>query len=97
MYCLADNFCHESVEETLCMVGGGDGAPDGSGLDGATLTDANPPLDAVQLMGSMMDGVARHSPEGYGFQQHAQAVGFRQAVRERDEPFGDPGPSTNKG
>jgi len=45
----------------------------------------------------MFDGVARHTAEGYGFQRRAAEVGFRQAVRERDEPFGDIGPSTHKG
>jgi len=50
-----------------------------------------------QLLGTMFDGIARHTDEGYAFQQRAAAVGFRQAVRERDEPFGDAGPSTFKG
>jgi enoyl-CoA hydratase len=54
-------------------------------------------LPATQLLGTMMDGIARHTAEGYAFQQRAAEVGFRQAVRERDEPFGDPGPSTFKG
>jgi enoyl-CoA hydratase len=52
-------------------------------------------LHASQLIGTVFDGIARHTPEGYAFQQRAAAAGFRQAVRERDEPFGDqrPGPS----
>lgn len=54
-------------------------------------------LPATQLLGTMMDGIARHTAEGYAFQRRAAEVGFRQAVRERDEPFGDPGPSTFKG
>lgn len=54
-------------------------------------------LPATQLLGTVFDGVARHTPEGYAFQQRAAEVGFRQAVRERDEPFGDAGPSTFKG
>ena len=54
-------------------------------------------LHAAQLLGMFFDGVSRHTPEGYGFQQRAGEVGFRQAVRERDEPFGDAGPSTFKG
>ena len=37
----------------------------------------------------MFDGIARHTSEGYAFQQRAAAGGFKQAVRERDEPFGD--------
>jgi enoyl-CoA hydratase len=54
-------------------------------------------LHATQLVGTVFDGIARHTPEGYGFQQRAAAAGFRQAVRERDDPFGDHGPSTFKG
>jgi enoyl-CoA hydratase len=54
-------------------------------------------LHASQLLGMVFDGVARHSPEGYAFQQRAAAAGFREAVRERDEPFGDAGLSTFKG
>ncbi len=54
-------------------------------------------LHTTQILGTVFDGVARHTREGYAFQQRAAEVGFRQAVRERDEPFGDPGPSTFKG
>ncbi len=54
-------------------------------------------LHATQLLGTVFDGMARHTAEGYAFQQRAAAAGFRQAVRERDEPFGDPGASTYKG
>jgi enoyl-CoA hydratase len=54
-------------------------------------------LQTTQILGTMFDGVARHTAEGYAFQQRSAEVGFRQAVRERDEPFGDPGSSTFKG
>lgn len=54
-------------------------------------------LHASQVLGTLMDGIARHTKEGYAFQQRAAEVGFKQAVRERDEPFGDFGPSTFKG
>ncbi len=54
-------------------------------------------LDSTQLLGTLLDGMARHTPEGYAFQQRAATAGFRAAVRERDEPFGDSGPSTFKG
>ncbi|MGI8610594.1 MAG: crotonase/enoyl-CoA hydratase family protein [Candidatus Dormibacteria bacterium] len=50
-----------------------------------------------QMISTVFDGISRHSEEGYAFQQRAATVGFRQAVRERDEPFEDPGPSTFKG
>lgn len=54
-------------------------------------------LQATQILGTVFDGVTRHTKEGYGFQARAAEVGFKQAVRERDEPFGDFGASTFKG
>jgi len=54
-------------------------------------------LQATQILGTVFDGIARHTPEGYDFRQRAMDAGFRQAVRDRDEPFGDHGPSTFKG
>ncbi len=54
-------------------------------------------LHQTQVLGTVFDGIARHTKEGYAFQQRAAEAGFKQAVRERDEPFGDPGPSTFKG
>jgi enoyl-CoA hydratase/carnithine racemase len=54
-------------------------------------------LHQTQLIGTLFDGIARHTPEGYAFQQRAAQDGFRTAVRERDEPFGDAGASTFKG
>lgn len=54
-------------------------------------------LEPTQILGTIFDGIARHTPEGYAFQQRAAEAGFKQAVRERDEPFGDFGPSTFKG
>src|SRR5688572_5293962 len=46
-------------------------------------------LQSSQLLGTLFDGVARHTREGYAFQQRAAEAGFKQAVKERDEPFGD--------
>jgi enoyl-CoA hydratase len=54
-------------------------------------------LHATQVLGTVFDGVARHTPEGYAFQGLAAREGFRAAVRDRDEGFGDLGPSTFKG
>jgi len=54
-------------------------------------------LGPTQIMGTVFDGITRHTEEGYAFQQRAAEAGFKQAVRERDEPFGDFGPSTFKG
>jgi enoyl-CoA hydratase len=54
-------------------------------------------LHTTQALGTLLDGVARHTAEGYAFQRRAMRDGFREAVRERDEPFGDHGASTFKG
>jgi enoyl-CoA hydratase len=48
-------------------------------------------LHQTQILGTVFDGLARHTKEGYAFQQRAAQAGFKQAVRERDEPFGDHG------
>ena len=48
-------------------------------------------LHTTQILGTVFDGITRHTREGYAFQQRAAEVGFKQAVRERDEPFGDYG------
>ena len=44
-----------------------------------------------RTLGRLFDGIARHTQEGLGFIARAGEVGFRQAVRERDDPFGDYG------
>jgi enoyl-CoA hydratase len=54
-------------------------------------------LQTTQLVGTVFDGITRHTKEGHAFQQRAMEAGFKQAVRERDEPFGDHGKSTFKG
>lgn len=41
------------------------------------------------MVSTVFDGVSRHTREGYAFQLRSMTAGFRQAVRERDEPFGD--------
>jgi enoyl-CoA hydratase len=47
-------------------------------------------LATTQLLGTLLDGAARHTPEGVAFSQAALAD-VRAAVRERDAPFGDYG------
>ena len=42
-----------------------------------------------QALGTFFDGVARHTEEGHAFVRRAAEAGFREAVRERDEPYGD--------
>jgi enoyl-CoA hydratase len=44
-------------------------------------------LHAAQVAGTVFDGIARHTEEGYAFQRRAAEAGFKQAVRERDEPY----------
>jgi enoyl-CoA hydratase len=46
-------------------------------------------LAPTQTLGTLFDGIARHTKEGYAFQQRAMEAGFKEAVRERDEPYGD--------
>jgi enoyl-CoA hydratase/carnithine racemase len=48
-------------------------------------------LHQTQLLGTFFDGVARHTEEGHDFVRRAAESGFKEAVRERDEPFGDYG------
>jgi enoyl-CoA hydratase len=54
-------------------------------------------LHGAQVLGTVFDGIARHTAEGHAFRARAAEAGFREAVRERDEPFGDVGRSTFKG
>jgi len=46
-------------------------------------------LLTTQILGTVFDGITRHTKEGYQFQQDSMAQGFMQAVRQRAEPFGD--------
>ena len=46
-------------------------------------------LQATQELGVFFDGIARHTPQGFAWQRLAAEKGFKEAVRERDEPFGD--------
>jgi enoyl-CoA hydratase len=46
-------------------------------------------LQATQALGVFFDGIARHTPEGYEFQRLAADVGFKEAVRQRDSPYGE--------
>jgi len=50
-------------------------------------------LGTTQLIGTLLDGAARHTPEGQAFGR-AAARDIRLAVAERDAPFGDYGQGT---
>jgi enoyl-CoA hydratase len=41
-------------------------------------------LAGTQLIATLFDGIARHSPEGLWFKQYAEEHGFHQAVAWRD-------------
>src|SRR3954449_3122355 len=47
-------------------------------------------LHTTQLIGTLLDGAARHTPEGTAFSR-AALEDVRAAVRNRDAPFGDYG------
>ena len=49
-------------------------------------------LATTQLVATLFDGIARHTPEGMAFKRRAEALGWQQAVRERDS--GDPIPGS---
>jgi enoyl-CoA hydratase len=49
------------------------------------------------MVSTVFDGIARHTREGHEFVARASDAGFRQAVRERDEPFGDAGRTVHRG
>ena len=42
-------------------------------------------LSSTQTLANFFDGVTRHSPAGVKLKQRAEAMGWKQAVRERDE------------
>jgi enoyl-CoA hydratase len=48
-------------------------------------------LAASRTLGTIFDGMARNSQEGRDFVERALEGGFRQAVRDRDDPFQDYG------
>mmetsp|Transcript_28427 Transcript_28427/g.45762 ORF Transcript_28427/g.45762 Transcript_28427/m.45762 type:complete len:299 (+) Transcript_28427:484-1380(+) len=41
-------------------------------------------LRNAQLLSTLFDGIARHSPEGMWFKKRSEEVGFQRAVKERD-------------
>lgn len=59
-------------------------------------TAENMGLSSARILGSLFDGVARHTQEGLDFVARAQKVGIREAVRERDDPFKDYGSRPNR-
>ncbi|MQA61668.1 MAG: crotonase/enoyl-CoA hydratase family protein [Actinophytocola sp.] len=60
-------------------------------------TAENMGLASSRTLGTLFDGVARHTQEGKDFVARAAESGIRQAVRERDDPFGDYGSRRRQG
>jgi enoyl-CoA hydratase len=54
-------------------------------------TVENMGLASSRTLGTLFDGIARHTQEGLDFVARSEEIGFRQAVRERDDPLGDYG------
>jgi enoyl-CoA hydratase len=48
-------------------------------------------LASARTLGSLFDGIARHTQEGLDFVKRSRQIGIREAVRERDDPFEDYG------
>ena len=42
-------------------------------------------LNETQRLATIFDGITRHSPEGMNFKARSESVGWKQAVRDRDE------------
>jgi len=63
----------------------------------ANQTVENMGFASSRMLGTLFDGIARHTQEGLDFVARAQEAGFRQAVRERDGPFADYGSRPKKG
>ncbi len=45
---------------------------------------ANMGMQTTQMLATIFDGIARHTPEGVAFKERAERDGFKQAVRDRD-------------
>jgi len=45
---------------------------------------ANMGMETTQMMATLFDGIARHTPEGVAFKERAEQEGYKEAVRTRD-------------
>lgn len=50
-------------------------------------------LRTTQMMGTFFDGITRHTEEAYQWTESFAGKGFREVIRERDDPWGDYGSS----
>lgn len=46
-------------------------------------------VDNTQVIGTLLDGIARHTPEGIAWRETAVQYGIKHALKERDGRFGD--------
>ncbi|QDG54153.1 crotonase/enoyl-CoA hydratase family protein [Persicimonas caeni] len=46
---------------------------------------SNMGMESTQMLATLFDGIARHTPEGVAFKERAEQEGFKAAVEERDE------------
>ncbi|GEK33785.1 crotonase/enoyl-CoA hydratase family protein [Kurthia sibirica] len=46
-------------------------------------------MENTTVIGTLLDGIARHTPEGVAWRDVAVEKGVKEALRQRDEPFGD--------
>ena len=53
-------------------------------------------LRTTQLLGTVFDGMARHTEEARRWEESIREKGFREVVRERDAPWGDYGQRPKK-
>lgn len=54
-------------------------------------------LRTTQLLGTLFDGVTRHTEEAYRWVEGFQEKGFREVIRERDRPWQDYGEAPERG
>ena len=52
-------------------------------------------LRATQLLGTLFDGMTRHTEEAYRWVEEFGEKGFRETIRDRDRPWGDYGERSN--
>jgi len=53
-------------------------------------------LRTTQMLGTLFDGITRHTEEAYRWAESFGEKGFREVIRERDAPFGDYGERKKK-
>ena len=54
-------------------------------------TFENMGLRTTQLIGTLFDGITRHTEEAYRWFESFEEKGFREVIRERDAPWQDYG------